>query len=145
MQRVLIILGVVAVLVVLGFTPFQTIYDDGLLPLSVSIQSESGSPIEAATCEVFSRADDARYTLENAIPAQPGIYTTVVEPFRGEPVVVQVPTAETTRGSLFWKWKRFFQYSTLVVVVRYSDGRRKAVLVEIPDLRKTRTVAVTVP
>ena len=145
MQRVLIILGVVAVLVVLGLTPFQTIYDDGLWPLSVSIQSASGSPIVAATCEVFDSADSARYTFENTLPAEPGIYATVVEPFRGEPIVVHVPTAERIQGALFWNWKRFFQYRTLVVVVRYSDDRRKAVLVEIPDLRKTRSVAVTVP
>jgi hypothetical protein len=144
-QRILNFLAVVAVLAVVGLTPFQTIYDDGIWPLSVSIQSASGSPLVAATCEVFDSGDSARYSFENALPAEPGIYATVAELFRGEPIVVHVPTAETTRGSLFWKWKRFFQYNALVVVVRYSDGRRKAVLVEIPDLRQTRTIAVTVP
>jgi hypothetical protein len=145
MRRVLILLAVIAGLTAVGLMPVWKMHDDGLWPLSVSIQSASGSPIAAATCEVFSSPEASQYTLENAIPAEAAIYTALENPFRGGPVEVRVPTAETTRGSLLWRWKSFYQYNTLVVVVSYADGRREAVAAAIPDLRQTRAVTVTVP
>jgi hypothetical protein len=145
MRRVLIILAIIAALTVVGLLPVWKIYDDGLWPLSVSIRSASGSPIAAATCKVFGSPEAAQYTLENAIPAENGIYAASADPFRGDGIEVRVPTAETTHGSLLWTWKRYYQYTTLVVVVRYSDGHWEAVSSTIPDLRQTRAVAVTVP
>jgi hypothetical protein len=145
MRRVLVLLAVMAGLAAIGFLPIWKMYDDGLWPLSVSIRSASGSPIAAATCEVFGSPEAARSTLVDAIPAEAGIYTALEDPFRGGPVEVRVPTAETTRGSLLWRWKSFYQYKTLVVVVTYPDGHKEAVAAAIPDLRQTRAVTVTVP
>jgi hypothetical protein len=145
MRRVLILLAVIAALTAVGLMPVWKMSDDGLWPLSVSIRSASGLPIAAATCEVFGSPEAARYTLENAIPAESGTYAAVADPFRGEAIEVRVPTAETTRGSLLWKSKSFYQYNTLVVIVRHPDGQREAVSATIPDVRQTRAVTVTVP
>jgi hypothetical protein len=145
MRRILVLLAVIAVLTAVGFMPVEKIYDDGLWPVSVSIRSASGSPIAAATCEVFGSPEAARYTLDNAIPAEAGMYAAKADPLRGDTVEVRVPTSETTRSSLLWRWKSYYQYNTLVVVVRYPDGRREAVSAAIPHLRQTREVVVTVP
>src|SRR5262249_19172584 len=104
MRRVPILLGVIAALTAVGLLPVNKVYDDGLWPLSVSIRSASGAPIAAATCEVFGSAEDARYTLENAIPPETWTHAAVADPFHGEAIEVRVPTAETTQGSLLYRW-----------------------------------------
>ncbi len=149
MRRILILLAVaIAALFVVSLLPVWTMYkkvDDGLWPLSVSIRSASGSPITAATCQVFGSPEAAQYTLENDLPAEPGIYAAITDPFRGDAIEVRVPTSETTREWVRWKWKNFYQYKTLVVVVEYPDGHWKAVSATVPDLRQRRAVTVTVP
>src|SRR5262249_10076929 len=145
MRRVPILLGVIAALTAVGLLPVNKVYDDGLWPLSVSIRSASGAPIAAATCEVFGSAEDARSTLENAIPPETRTHAARADPFLGEANEHRACAAEATQGLLLYRWKSFYQYKTLVVVVTYLDGRREAASATIPDLRQTRTVVVTLP
>ncbi len=58
---------------------------------------------------------------------------------------MRVPTSVRTRHGLLRSRSRYYQYSKLVVIVRYENGRWEGRLVDIPDLRTSRKVAVEFP
>lgn len=125
--------------------PVQTIWDDGLWPLSVTVSSVTGSPIASVSAEAFSSEAVARSTLEHLTPPETRTYSAVADPFIGEPLPVLVPTSYQTRSALVWSQSRYNQMRLLVVIVEYQDGRREGRLVEIPDLRQSRSVSVVFP
>jgi hypothetical protein len=139
----------VALLIVLavciGFIRFWTIWDDGLSPITVIIRSASGSPIQAVSAEAEDDPDFIRYILQQPIPLEATHHSASQSPYIGEPLTVNVPTTVTTRGALLWRYTRFHQCHKLVFIAEYKDGRRKGRVVDIPDLHKSRTVAVEVP
>lgn len=145
MWRILALLALGVVLTLVAFSPHTKMYDDGLWPVSISIHSSSGRPITAVSCEVCDGPDWVQMRLDHPFLAEPSIYATVVDPFCGEPVVVRVPTAETTWYAFFWQWKRFYQYRTAVVVVRYADWHHEVVPAPLPDLRQGRELTAVAP
>jgi hypothetical protein len=145
MRKVAVALVAVLVFAAVGLVPFQKIYDDGMWPLSVVVRSARGAPISAASAQAFGDAESAGYVLENLIPPESWLYSATREPFDGEAVVVHIPTSECIQTSLLWSYRRFYQYNKLVVIVRYTDGKREGQLVEIPDLRRSREVIVQFP
>lgn len=126
-------------------TPAQTIWDDGLWPLSVTVVSASGAPITSASGQAFSSEEWARSNLEHLASPETRTHSAVADPFTGGPLAVPVPTSYMSRSALVWSRSRYNQMRQLVVIVQYRDGRREGRLVEIPDLRESRTVRVEVP
>jgi hypothetical protein len=111
----------------------------------VTIRSASGSPVREVSAEAMDNPDTVRYVLEYLIPPEGSRYSASQAPFVGDPLVVSVPTSYTTHGALLWYCARFYQYRKLVVIVEYQDGKREGRVVDIPDLHKSRMVAVEVP
>jgi hypothetical protein len=128
-----------------GLWPVGTRWDDGLWPLSVTVVSESGAEITSVSCQAFSGPKGAESILEDLAPPDGSLYSAVQEPFRGEALVVRVPTSERTRSALLWSSRRYGQFRQLVVIVQYRGGRREGRMVEIPDLRENRAVTVMFP
>lgn len=146
LQIVLVVIAVAAI----AFVPFEKIYDDGLWPLSVTVHSSAGRPIKGFSAEAVLNVENAQQMLGNLLPlevsrAEKSIYAAVQEPRADEPLVVNVPTSETSHCSLVLTHRRFFQYRGLLVVVEYKGGELEGRAVEIPDLRYARQVAVEVP
>lgn len=139
-------IGVTAVLLAgVCLAPVQTVWDDGLWPLSVTVLSTSGSPIASVSAEAFSSEEWARSSLEHLAPPETRIHSAVADPFADQPLAVPVPTSYKSRSALLWSRSRYNQMRLLVVIVRYRDGRREGRLVEIPDLRESRSLRVEVP
>ncbi len=140
---------VVGLILLLGgaicLTPLQTIRGNGSSPLSVMVVSESNSPIESVSCEVFSTVDSAQSSLEYLAPPETRLFSAVQGQFRGEPFEVTVPTSDTVHCALFWRHSRYNQMRQLLVIGQYCDGRREGRLVEIPDLRQVRSLRVELP
>jgi hypothetical protein len=130
---------------VIGLTPIQTMWDDGLWPLSVTVVSASGSPIASISCEAFSTEESAQDSLENLLPPQSWMFSTIQNPFRNEPLEVIIPTSRKIHSVLFWSDSRYNQMRHLLVIAEYNDGRREGRLVEIPDLRQVRSLHVEIP
>jgi hypothetical protein len=135
----------VLLLAVVGFFPFQTIHDDGLWPLVVRVHSASGKPINAVSAEAFGEGQSAEYVLEHLAPPETGLYSATQAPLHGDDLLVHIPVGDTVRSSLLRDYHRLYQYSRLVVIVEYEDGKREGRLVEIPDLRRSREVVVEFP
>ena len=78
----------VALIVLVGagavcLAPVQTVWDDGLWPLSVAVASASGSPIATVSCEALTSEEDARYSLEHLLPPETRTHSVVADPFPG--------------------------------------------------------------
>jgi|GEM_PF-4881102 len=138
---------VVAIVLAAGvcLTPVQTIWDDGLWPLSVTVTSASSAPIASVSGQAFSSEESARYSLEHLAPPDTRVHSAVADPYTGEPLAVPVPTSLRTHSALTWSSSRYNQMRQLLVIVQYQDGRRAGRLVEIPDLRESRSVLVEFP
>jgi hypothetical protein len=150
-MRWLVIALVVMVVTALAFIPFETIIDDGLWPLSVTVRSTAGRPIKGISAEAFTSVEDARKLLADLPPLaltrwEKSIHSVVQEPKVDEPLKINIPTSETIHRSLLWTThRRFFQYRGLLIVVEYEGGKLEGRAVEIPDLRQVRHVTVEVP
>ncbi len=147
MQRILII-GIALLLIVMGclaFVPLSKVCDDGMLPLTVTIHSAAASNIRAVSAEAFGNSEDAEYALDNAIPPETKRYSALQAPFTGRKLTVDIPTGCTTRGALLWYSSRYYQFTKLVVLVEYVDGKRTGQMVDIPDLRHSQAISVEVP
>jgi hypothetical protein len=107
--------------------------------------SASGSPIASVSGEAFTSERWAGSSLEHLAPSEGRIDSAVADPFAGKPLAVPVPTSYKTRSALLWSCSRYNQMRHLVVIVQYRDGRREGRLVEIPDLRESRSLRVEVP
>ncbi|MCE9533399.1 MAG: hypothetical protein K8T89_20085 [Planctomycetes bacterium] len=145
MGKRLIIATVFLAGLVICLIPIQTVWDDGLWPLSVTVVSASNSPITSVSCEAFLSEESARYCLEHLAPPDSRIHASVADPFRGEPLAMPVPTSLKTRSSLLWSSGRYNQKGWLVVIAQYQDGRQEGRLATIPDLRENRSLRVEFP
>ncbi len=126
-------------------TPGQTVWDDGLWPLAVTVASASDRPIASVSCEAFPSEERARSSLDHLAPPETRLFSAVADPFRGEAVEVPIPTSYKTRAALLWSSSRYNQMRLLVVLVQYRDGQREGRLVELPDLRQVRSMRVEFP
>ena len=140
----------VTVIAGLGFVSTEKIYDDGLWPLSVTVQSASGKRINGISAEAFVNVERAREMEIDPPPLEAtrvfhSRYSAVQEPKVEEPLKVNIPTSETIQSSLLWTYRKFFQYHGLLVVVEYEGGKLGGYAVDIPDLRQARNVTVEVP
>ncbi|SRR6266852_3729705 len=143
-MRWLVFTLAVSVVSALLFVPYCKVVDDGAWPISVTIRSTSGLPIQSASAEAFGDNESAECVSQALMPPE-SIYSTTQDPFIGEEMAVPVPTSERTNSSLAWNYRSFYQFKTLVIIVQYKDGRREGRMVEIPDLRQTRAIEVEFP
>jgi hypothetical protein len=145
MGRRLVIGAILFLAAAACLAPVRTVWDDGLWPLSVTVTSASGSPIASASCQVDSGDATARSILENLAPPEGQRTSAVADPFVGKPLDVPVPTSCKTSSALLWSSSHYHQMPSLVVIIRYRDGRQEGRLVDIPDLRQTRSLRVEFP
>src|SRR5262245_49822321 len=96
-SRIKIALILIAVAIV-GFFPLTTTYDDGLWPVSVTIRSESGRKIVAASAEAMSPGKSADYILKHLAPPEVMICAAQQDPYGGDPLKVPVVANETIGG-----------------------------------------------
>jgi len=144
----MLIIGIALLLIVMGclaFVPLSKICEDGMLPLTVTIRSAAASNIRAVSAEAFGNSKDAEYALDNAIPPETKRYSALQTPFTGQKLTVDIPIGYTTRGALLWHLSRYYQFTKLVVLVEYVDGKRTGRLVDIPDLHHSQEISVEVP
>ncbi len=92
----------------------------------------AASSIRAVSAEAFGNSEDAEYTLDNAIPPETKRYSALQAPFTGRKLTVDIPTGCTTQGALLWHLSRYSQYTKLVVLVEYVDGKRTGQMVALP-------------
>jgi hypothetical protein len=140
-----VLAGLAVVVAVISLTTAQTVWDDGVLPVSVTVVSASGSPIASISCEAFSTQESAQYSLENLLPPQTWLFSAIQNPFRNEPLEVKIPTSRKIHSALLWSYGRYNQMRHLLVIAEYKDGRWEGRLVEIPDLRQVRSLQVKIP
>jgi hypothetical protein len=133
-------LGLVVCLV-----PWQVERGSGALPLSVTVSSASGSSITYVSCEAVSSGTSARDSAENLIPPESRMFSSVADPFDGEPLRLTVPFGTHTNRTLLWASTRHSQAGWLVVIARFRDGRQEGRVVSIPDLRQASSLTVTFP
>src|SRR5262245_27894777 len=130
MRRLIITTALTFIVVSIGiltiyhhFGPGYKIYDDGLWPVSVTIRSAACKPIRTAYGESFSSAEWAEFTQKHPIPPENNIYSARQDPFRGNKLAVPVPTSCQIRQRPLWQEQRYYQYTLLVVIVQYEDGK----------------------
>jgi hypothetical protein len=145
MSKRLVLSLLLALISVIGLTPALTTIDDGSLRLSVTVVSASGSVIASISCEAFSSEKTAQYSLENLLPPETRLFSAIQNPFRNEPLEVEVPTSYKSHSALFWSYSRYSQMWHLLVIAEYKDGRWEGRLVGIPDLRQVRSLHVEIP
>ena len=94
-------------------------------------------------CAPFGYRDAAEYVLEHMPPHETPWRSVTADPFAGQPLTVKVPVSGRT--SMSGRTLRRYQFQYLVVFAVLPDGRRVRKLVEIPDGRVSREVAVSLP
>lgn len=100
MRKFLVVGAILLLALFVCLTPMQTIWDDGLWPLYVTIDSTSGTPIASVSCEAFSSEQSAQHSLEHLAPPETRTHSVVVNPLRGEPVDVPIPTSYKIRRAI---------------------------------------------
>ena len=148
MKHRVLVTGIALTLIVMGclaFVPLSKICEDGTLPLTVTIRSAAASNIRAVSAEAFGNSKDAEYVLENTVPPETKRYSASQARFTGQNLTIDVPIGYTTRGALLWHFSRYYQFTKLVVLVEYVDGKRTGRLVDIPDLHHSQEIPVEVP
>ena len=119
------------------------IIGDGAFPLTVEVTTD-GDPPRRVYCQVHSSEAMAEWAAR-----QPQLYDTIervvtTEPFNGEPLEVRVEFSEYI-SPLLQRVTDYVQFTHLVVLAEWTDGRRVAKVVPIPDGRTTRTMRVELP
>jgi hypothetical protein len=144
-RTIVIIVIVLAILfAAVEFNPLLRGFDHGFFELTVHISSSAGQPLWVS-CEVF----HSRYFAEKAHAARKFARedkrsgSRLVNPFDGQPVKVLV--TEGKEVSPLGTMDRHWQFEHLVVVAELPDGKWVSKLVDIPDGRKTREIAVSLP
>ncbi len=127
------------------FTPVKRTHSDNLADVEVRIRPPTGAAIQLVSVEAFSSAEAAAPYLEDRVPAEGGLYSAMQNPYVGAPLHVRVPMGEVEDSALLWKRSRRWQFPVLVVVYWLEGAERRAKLVELPDLRTTRSVEIDLP
>jgi hypothetical protein len=143
LRAVLITVALIAAgLLAWEFVPIQVIVWDGAYELTVRVESPDGRP-RSVSCEAFGRREYADAAVVHPHPPESQRWSAVADPFEGQPITVQV--AVSGRESPFGRELRRSQFKFLAVNAVMADGRRVGKVVEIPDSRVSREVAVTLP
>jgi len=121
-----------------------TILSVGYAPLTINFRPTTDRPIRAVTVEAVNTLEDAESACQYALPPESPSRSAEQRPFVGQPLRIEVMTTSRRTGTLLPR-ERHGQLRYLVVIVEYEDGERKGTLVNIPDLRKSRTVTVVLP
>ena len=133
---------IVAGLLAWEFVPLQvTIWDAGY-DLAVQVSSTTG-PLRSVSCEAFPRREAAADFLKYLLPPETRLWSTVADPFAGEPLTVHISVSG--RDSPSGRELQRFQFRYLLVVGQLQNGRRVGKLVEIPDERLSREISVELP
>lgn len=66
-----------------------------------------------------------------------------IDGFQGKPSIVDVPVSSTSSPFGFRNTRSQFRY--LVVGAEWPDGKVKAFVVDLPDLREVQTITVSIP
>lgn len=142
-RAVIVVVAVLAVSVLAWeFIPIQVLIWDGSFDLTVRVDSRTGQP-RSVSCETFGSRDYAEEALSNLEPPDRRAWSTIADPFDGEPLTVCV--AVSGRESPFGRELRRSQFRYLVVVAVLPDWSRAGKLVDIPDGRVSREVSVSFP
>ncbi len=144
MKRIAIVIGVLLGTFIASRGLEQTI-GDGAFPLSVSVRVSGPRAVKKTTCRIFPRAKEAaQYCEDSRIGAFSSPFQTDTDdPFTGRALTVLVPMS--THSTFLGLKESYFQFESLAVIVEYQDGTCKSKVVRIPDGRKTRAMAVTMP
>jgi hypothetical protein len=124
------------------FVPLEKKIWDGGFHLTVHVESEAGQPL-SVSCETFGRREHAEEALAVLLPPETRMWSTVADPFDGQPLTVLVPVSG--RESPLGRELRRSQFRYLVVIAVLPDGRRVGKLVDIPDSRVSQEVSVSFP
>jgi hypothetical protein len=125
------------------FDSFIVAVGDGHYDLAVSVQSTSTTPIRAVSCEAFGREKFANDALVRLQPPEDLSRSDSAVPFTGQKLSVSV--LFTDRISPMGRIVSDFQFSSLLVIVTYSNGRRTGKVVPNPHRDVKRTVMVIFP
>lgn len=139
-------LGIAAILLVVAGLIYEfglVAICDGSYDLTVTVNSISGSPIRAVSCEGVRNKDEARSRLEDLLPPETRLWSASAEPFTGQPLIVSIPFSFRESG-LGRTWGDT-QLRGLLVIVQYQDGERMGKAIEIPHRRESRSVTVEFP
>jgi hypothetical protein len=144
MRRALLITAVLlgAGALACEFIPLGYSIWDGDFDLRVNVSSTAGS-LRAVTCQACSHSEEAEYILDHLLPPETDLWSTVADPFDGQPLTVRVPVSGRTSPCGRELDRSQFRY--LVVIGQLKDGRRMGKLVDIPDCRVSREVTVSLP
>lgn len=145
MRRLLILtlsIGLV-VLTLWELVPLQVVYWDGGFELTVNLLNESPNVIRKVNLEVTADKSNAEAIVKFWRGPDTNRYSLSVEPFVGGPLIIRVP--QSGRRSPLGRELERFQFQYLVVIVEFENGELASKVVEIPDSRALRSVAVQVP
>lgn len=141
-KLVAIALLLVAGAVVWVCTSTPCVVWDGGFDLTVNVSSDPGPP-RSVTCQALGRREEAECVLEHLLPPETRLWSAIANPFVGKALTVRVPLSG--RDSMSGRELSRFQFRYMVVVAVLPDGRRVGKLVDIPDCRVAREVAVVLP
>jgi hypothetical protein len=115
---------------------------DGVCTYTIQVHSASRAPIRTITCEAFADANEAAYNLERLLAPNTRLWSAQADPFVGQALSVDLPwTIRVSRGRVIHD----VQYRSLLVIVRFGDGRQMGKVMEIPHRDKARAVRVEFP
>lgn len=144
MRRAFLIIAalVIAGALVWEFGPIPVTIWDGGFDLTVHVTSLAG-PLRSVSCQAFGRREQTEQVLQYLLPPETRLSSATADPFVGEPLTVFVRVSG--RDSPSGRQLQRSQFSYLVVIGQWQDGRRVGKLVEIPDGRVSREVRVVLP
>jgi hypothetical protein len=122
------------------YVPVGKVVWDGAVDVTVTV-TKSGQPIRAVTCEAFGNRADAEVALEYLLPPETHMWSASANPFDGIPLTVTVLVSGL--DSFSGRNVRRTQFQYLVVIARLQDGKRVGKIVEIPDVRVSRAIHVS--
>lgn len=134
--------GLAAAILAWEFVPIQVKRWDGGFDVTVRIQCPEGRP-RSVSVEAHTHRKYAEEAVEHLLPPEPGLRSVVADPFDGQPLIVRVPAG--WEESPFGRELRRWQFQSLAVIAVLPDGRRVGKVVDLPDVRVSRRVAVTLP
>jgi hypothetical protein len=144
MRRTLVIIAAVLTAGFLAweFVPLNVLHMDGSFDLTVHVKSRAGQP-RTVSCEAFGRREHADEALVVLLPPESRMWSTVADPFDGQPLTVRVPVS--CQESPLGREVRRSQFRYLVVIATMPDGRRLGKQVDIPNGRVSQEVSVILP
>jgi len=143
MRKAGLAVGVCVGLLLVYFLFFDGIIADGAYTLSVTVVSESGSPIARLRCEAADLDVEGVRQLEKQESTWEWQRSNPLAVFSGQPLFVRVPFSTHHKG---WWWGRsHHQHRYLLVELEDKNGKQTLTVVELPDCSKVKAIQVIVP